>query len=96
MNRADPDPMLHVNQDSLNNENHGDHGPNGNTTMDEHDDDEDGGDVDGPTVEAYVDLAKIACEYYITQSCRKILTYVCSVPRLSRSYFRRNWTTQLP
>jgi hypothetical protein len=72
------------------------HGPNGNTTMDEHDDDEDGGDVDGPTVEAHVDLAKIACEYYITQSCRNILTYVYSVPRLSRSYCRRNWTTQLP
>ena len=91
MNRADPDPKLHGNQDSLNNE---DHGPNGNTTMDEHDDD--GGDVDGPTVEAHVDLAKIACEYYITQFCWNIFTYVYSVPRLSRGYCRRNWTTQLP
>ena len=36
--------------------------------MDEHDD-EDGSDVDGPTVEAHVDLAKIAGKYYITQSC---------------------------
>ena len=90
MNRADPDPKLPhlpVNQDSLNNENHSDHSPNSNTTMDEHDDDKDGGNVD---------LTKIACEYYITQSYWNILTYIYSVPHLSRSYCRRNWTTQLP
>ena len=52
--------------------------------MGEHDDDEDGGDVDGPTVEAHVGLAKIPCEYYITQACWNILTYFYSVPRLSR------------
>jgi hypothetical protein len=87
-------------QELLNNENNINHvvdaGPNGNTTIDEHDDDDDGGDVDGPTVEAQVDLEKIACEYYITQSCRNILTYLYSVPRLSRSYCRRNWTPQPP
>ena len=88
MDRADPNPkQLHANQDFLNNESHSDHAsPNGNTTLGEHNDDDDGGDVDGPTVEAHIDLAKIACEFYITQSCRNILTYLYSVPRLSQSY----------
>jgi hypothetical protein len=68
-NRADPDlPHFPVNQDPLDNEDHSNHGHNGDTNMNEHDD-EDGGDVEGPTVEAHVDLAKIACKYYVTQSC---------------------------
>jgi len=99
MNRANPDPKLPhfpVNQDSLDNENHSDYGPNGNTTMDEHDNDKDGGNVDDPTMEAHIDLAKIACEYYITQSYQNILTYIYSVLCLSRSYCHQNWTTQLP
>jgi len=68
--------MDRADQDFLNNENNSNHvvhaGPNGNTTIDEHDDDDDGGVVDSPTVEAHIDLAKIACEYYITQSCQNI------------------------
>jgi hypothetical protein len=33
------------------------------------DGDDDGGELDGPTVEAYVDLAKTACKHSITQYC---------------------------
>jgi hypothetical protein len=67
-NRADPNlPYFSVNQDPLD-EDHSDHGRNrdSDTNINEPDDDEDGDDVEGPIVEAHVDLAKIACNYYIT------------------------------
>jgi len=68
MNRVDPNlPYFSVNQDPLNKD-HSDHGHNGDsyTNINEPDNDEDGGNVEGPTVEAHVDLAKIACKYYVT------------------------------
>ena len=56
-----------MNKDPLD-EDHNGHGPNGDldTNINEPDDNEDGGDVEGPTVEAHVDLAKIACRDYTT------------------------------
>jgi hypothetical protein len=78
-NRADPNiPYFSATQDPLDKD-HGDSDSN----INEPDDDKDGGNVEGPTVEAHVDLAKIACKYYVTQSCWNILTYVNSVPYLS-------------
>ena len=45
--------------------------------------DDDGDAVDGPTVEAYVDLVKTACKYYLTRYCPIcILTYIYSVQSL--------------
>jgi hypothetical protein len=84
-NGANPNlPYFSVNQDPLD-EDHSGHGHNGDsdTNINEPDNNEDGGgNVGGPTVEAHVDLAKIACRDYATQSCWNILTYVYSVPRL--------------
>jgi hypothetical protein len=70
MNRADPDlPYFSVNQDLLDNKDYSNHGHNGNTNMNKHDDDKDGGNIKRTTIEAHIDLAKIAYKYYITQSC---------------------------
>jgi hypothetical protein len=84
-NRADPNlPHFSATQDPLNKD-HSDHGDNGDSdsNINEPDNNEDGGDVEGPTVEAHVDIAKIAHKYFVTQSCQNILTYVNSVPYLS-------------
>ena len=40
---------------------------NDNNDNDDNNDDNDNCDVDGPTVEAFVDLAKTACKYHSTQ-----------------------------
>jgi len=50
-------------------------------------DDGNGNDIDdavnGPTMEAYVDLAKTACNFYSTRYCLiHILIYVCSAQGL--------------
>ncbi|SRR6266849_4205248 len=46
---------------------------------DDEDEDGDSDAVDGPTVEAYVDLPKRACKYYFTGYCPiHILTYINS------------------
>jgi hypothetical protein len=67
-NGADPNiPYFSVSQDPLD-EDHSGHGHNGDsdTNINKPHDDEDSGDVEGPTVEAHVDLAKIACRDYAT------------------------------
>jgi hypothetical protein len=42
------------------------HNGDSDTNINEPDNDEDGGNVEGTTMEAYVDLAKIACRDYTT------------------------------
>jgi hypothetical protein len=84
-NRADPNLLyFSATQDPLDKD-HSDHGHNGDSdsNINEPDDNEDGGNIEGPTVEAHVDLAKTAHKYYVTQSCQNILIYVNSVPYLS-------------
>jgi hypothetical protein len=59
---------------------------NGDNSSGDKGDDEDGEEdvVDGPTVEAYVDLAKRVCKHYFTGYCPiHILTYVYSAQSLS-------------
>ena len=41
-------------------------------------DDEDGEDVTGPTVEAHVELAKTIGAYLYIPNCCQILIYLCS------------------
>jgi hypothetical protein len=69
MSGANPDPDLPhplPDQDPLPVNNDDDHGHNldsgGTGKIDDGEDDEDDGDVAGPTVEAHVDLAKRACK----------------------------------
>jgi hypothetical protein len=61
---------------------------------DDEDEDGDSSAVDGPTVEAYVVLAKRSCKYYFTGYYPiQILTYIYSAQSLSRRYRCGNWTT---
>ena len=55
-----------MNKDPLD-EDHSGHGPNGDsdTNINEPDEDKDG-NVEGPIIEAHVDLAKIACRDHTT------------------------------
>jgi len=57
---SNPDPPHLINEDPLDDETI--NKPDSNTD----DKDDDNGDVDGPTVQAHVDLAKILCKYHIT------------------------------
>ena len=58
-------------------------------------DDEDGEDVAGPTVEARVELAKtIGAYFYIPNRCQ-ILIYLCSMVSRHQHTDKRHWQTQL-
>ena len=84
----DPDPLCDPSGDDLyrnaigntdNNNNNED-----NSAGDKGDDEVEDGAVDGPTVEAYVELAKRACKYYFAEYCQmRILTYIYSAQSLS-------------
>lgn len=75
----DPDPSCNSSCGGLNR--------NAISDGDKGDDEGEDGDsdaVDGPTVEAYVDLAKRACKYYFNRYCPiHTLTYINSAQNLS-------------
>ena len=61
----------HNNDDDNDNDNNDNNNDNNNTDNDDEgdDDEDDNCNVDGPTVQAHVDLAKTACKYCRTQHC---------------------------
>ena len=77
MDEANPDPNLPVSKaDDDENVNNGDHYDDDDNDNDNDDNDNEGEDneddncdVNGPTVQAHVDLAKTACKYCRTQYC---------------------------
>ncbi len=75
MNEAHSDPDLphiytNLNEDPFNNNvDNRPNGPNDHNSNETGNTNEDDGDVDGPTVEACVELSKTACKYGLTCIC---------------------------
>ena len=94
MDRATLDAELPHSLNPLTNEHTNNNGHDGNSVTNvndnkdgDDDNDNDDGAVDGPTVEAHVDLAKTACKYHASQHrFGDIPTDIYSAQCLSRRY----------